>query len=120
MGFYKAVATSTGGSQVTWVTAFPQNPYTDYYAIGANPPRDELGTYEIYPLVEDAAAEIWRPSDISGSPAIYPTSGPETHEAFWERRVDSTSNVALKLSHTNMSTTWVRVNDTDIMPRSPR
>lgn len=120
MSFYKVVATSTGGSQVSWITSTPNNPYKDYYAIGTHPPRDELGTYEIYPLTADDASDIWSSVQVDGKTHLSPVSGGAKTEEFWSRHVDSTADVVLKLSQTNMSTSWVRINDTDIMPRSQK
>jgi hypothetical protein len=113
---YRVTAISTDGSLVTWVTSYPRNPWRDYYPLGAQPTKDNLGSYELTPIPAGSEDGVWEytPSDPS---SVYPVSGAPKSDQFWKRTVDTTTDVILRLSNENTSTTWVRLNETDITPR---
>ena len=111
-------AHATDYSQVSWISEYPHNPYTDYAAYGTLPHVSLLGSYSIIRLPQNLLDQIWTADRTSGGvTTIYPNLGADLLGVQWAREVDSETDVVLKLSNDNISSSWVRVSETDIAPR---
>ena len=108
-------ASASGHAPVSWVSSNPLNPYLDYISFGSLPDVSLLGSYSIVPLsIED----IWAVSLSGGTLSLSPRVGAPLFVAPWRRSVDVSTDIILSLNETNLSPSWVRLNDTDIAPRS--
>ena len=111
-------AHATNYPQVNWVSEYPHNPYTDYAAYGTLPHVSLLGSYSIVRLPQSSIDQIWSANRTSsGVTSVYPNLGADLVEVHWSREVDSETDVVLTLSNDNISSSWVRVSETDIAPR---
>jgi|13_taG_2_1085334.scaffolds.fasta_scaffold00077_2 hypothetical protein len=111
-------AHATNYPQVSWVSEYPHNPYTDYATYGTLPHASLLGAYSIVRLPQDSIDQIWAANRTSsGITSVYLNLGADLVAVQWSREVDNQTNVVLTLSNDNTSSSWARINETDIAPR---
>lgn len=111
-------AHATNYPQVSWVSEYPHSPYTDYASYGTLPHVSLLGSYSIIRLPQSSIDQIWTATRTSsGITGVYPNSDPELGGTQWSQEVDNETNVVLTLSSDNTSSSWARINETDIAPR---
>lgn len=108
-------ASASGHPPVSWVSSNPLNPYLDYRSFGSLPGVASLGSYSIVPLTLE---DVWSMSLFKGTLSITPRIGVPLFVAPWRRSVDASTDIIVSLNETNISPSWVRLNDTDIAPRS--
>lgn len=111
-------AHATNYPQISWVSEYPHNPYTDYAAYGTLPHVSLLGSYSVVRLPQSSVDPIWSANRTSsGITSVYPNSDPDLKGTQWSREVDNETHVVLTLSSDNTSSSWARINETDIAPR---
>ena len=110
-------AHATGYPQVNWVSEYPLNPYTDYSSYGDLPHVSLLGSYSLVQLPSTSIDKIWNATRTGVTTTLYPDLGADLAGTHWSREVDTETDVVLSLSNDNISSSWVRVSETDIAPR---
>ena len=111
-------AHATNYPQVNWVSEYPHDPYIDYSSYGTLPHVSLIGSYSIVTLDESLLDKMWTASRTSsGITSLYPALGTSLAGTQWSREVDNETNVVLTLSNDNTSSSWARINETDIAPR---
>jgi hypothetical protein len=110
-------AHATDHPQVSWVSEYPHNPYTDYSSYGTLPHVSLLGSYSLSVLSDTSLDKIWSATRTLGTTTLYPQIGDDLLGIHWSREVDTETDVVLSLSNDNLSSSWTRLNDTDIAPR---
>ena len=112
-----ARAQATSYPEVTWVSEYPATPLTDYGVFGSLPTADLLGTISLTSLTESDMDALWSNSREYSVTTVFPKEGQASQSEHWSAEVDSDTNIVLTLSNNNLSTSWARVNGTDITPR---
>ncbi len=110
-------ANASDYSPVSWISEHPLSPFTDYSSHGTLPHVSLLGSFSLQNLDASLFDEVWTSSRIGNVTTLYPEEGSGTDDSQWSREVDSVTSIILTLSDENLSTSWVRVNDTDVAPR---
>lgn len=110
-------AQATSSEEITWVSEYPTMPLKDYASFGGLPPASDIGTYSIFELSSLDIDQIWSASRANATTTVYPQLGDELLGIHWSREVDTETDVVLSLSNNNLSSSWARLNDTDIAPR---
>jgi hypothetical protein len=110
-------AHATEYPQVNWVSEYPLNPYTDYSSYGTLPHVSLLGSYSLVKLPDESIDQIWNAVRTGATTSLYPNLGVDLEGTHWSREVDSETDFVLTLSNDNISSSWVRVSETDIAPR---
>ena len=103
--------------QVNWVSEYPLSPYTDYSSHGSLPDVSLLGSFSLISLPSSLIDQVWSAARTQNVTELYPKTGGAADDVHWSREVDSVTSIVLTLSDENLSTSWVRVNDTDVAPR---
>jgi len=110
-------ANATNHPQVNWVSEYPHAPFTDYSSYGTLPHTSLLGSFSLVRLSDNLLDGIWEAGRRDRTTTVYPKLGLDQQVTHWSREVDSVTSIILTLGDENLSTSWVRVNDTDIAPR---
>ena len=110
-------AQTTSSEELTWITEYPTMPLKDYASFGGLPPASDVGDVSIFHLSASDMDQIWSASRASGTTTVYPNLGDALTGIHWSREVDSEVDIVLTLDNNNLSTSWARVNDTDLAPR---
>ena len=110
-------ANATNHPQVNWVSEYPHAPFTDYSSYGTLPHVSLLGSFSLVRLSDSLLDGIWEAGRGDQITTVYPKLGLDQQGTHWAREVDSETDVVLTLSNDNISSSWARVNDTDIAPR---
>ena len=113
----RITAQATSFSELTWISEYPTLPLTDYASFGNLPPASDIGSFSIFELSSSEIDQIWDANRAYGTTTVYPSLGDALVGTHWSREVDSVVNIVLTLDNNNLSTSWARVNETDLAPR---
>lgn len=108
---------AASAAEVEWVSEYPTAPLTDYYTFGDMPETSEIGTVSLFSLASQDIDSIWSASRASNDTIIYANLGSLDTMGHWSREVDTSTSIRLTLVNSNLSSSWVRLNETDIAPR---
>ena len=110
-------ANVTNYAQINWISEYPHSPHKDYSSFGSLPDASLIGSYSLIEVTSSLIDKIWSAGRVNNTTTLYPNLGSSLVGTHWSREVDSEVDVVLSLNDDNLSTSWARINDTDIAPR---